>query len=134
VQVGELLALAVDAESANDVDPAEVGLPGVLGNETDHLRRVDAGSGVGHDSDGSKSAADGSPGAGENGLGLLVAGLTKVGVHVNQAGSYQQALGINGDVGGSRNLAKGGYSIVLDEQVGSSSGSAGGIDDSAILD
>ena len=106
----------------------------MVGDEADHLGGVDAGSGVGHDSDGSKSAADGSPRTGEDGLGLLAAGLTKVGMHVNQAGSYQQALGIDGDVGGSGDLAKGGYSVVLDEQVGRDSGAGGGIDDSAVFD
>ncbi|GAG34904.1 unnamed protein product, partial [marine sediment metagenome] len=52
-------ALAVDAESSDDVDSAEVGLLGVVGDEADHLGGVNAGCGVGHDSDGSKSAADG---------------------------------------------------------------------------
>ncbi|GAG34907.1 unnamed protein product [marine sediment metagenome] len=53
-------------------------------------------------------------------------------MHVNQAGSYQQALGIDGDVCGAGDLAEASYSIVLDEHVGNSGGAAGGIDDSAI--
>ncbi len=133
-QVGELLALAAGGDGSDDVDSAEVGLLGVVGDEADHLGGVDAGSGVGHDSDGSKSAADGSPRTGEDGLGLLAAGLTDLHVQVNLAGSYQQALGFDSDVCGSGDLAKGGYSIVLNEQVGRDSGAASGVDSSAVFD
>ncbi len=97
-ELGELLALQADGDGADRLDVAVAGLLAQPPDLLDHTGGVGHREGVGHRVDGGEAALGGGAGAGEDGLGVLTAGLAQVGVQVDQAGQDDQPGGVDLDV------------------------------------
>ena len=77
-----------------------------------------AGIGVGHGEDARVAAERGGPGAGLDGLGLLLARLAEVAVEVDEAGADHAAAGVEGAVGREVGADAGDAAVVADDDVG----------------
>ena len=94
-QLGELLALQADGDGADRLHVAVAGLPAEPPDLLDDAGGVGDREGVGHGVDGGVAAEGGGAGAGEDGLGVLAAGLAQVGVEVDQAGQQDLPVGVD---------------------------------------
>ena len=120
----ELLTRPADGEGGRRVDGAER-IPAESLDLADDGRAVDGRRGVGHRHHGSEAAARRGPGAGFDGLGLLPARFSEVGVEVDQAGADDAAAGVQLPIA-AQALAHGHDHPVTDGDVGPAG--PGGVD------
>ena len=113
----ELLARPSHRDGAGRVDVARRGAP-----ELQHLAHdagmIDRRDGVGHGEDARVAAEGGRPGAGLDGLGLLLARLAEVAVEVDQAGAHDAPGRVEGAIGAERRTHRGDPAVVADDDVG----------------
>ncbi len=91
---GNVFSLAADAGGADGPDADVAMNPGAIHDEAGDRGIVVDGPGVGHAADGGESATRGGLGARLYGFGILLPRFAKVDVHVNKAGSDDEAGGV----------------------------------------
>ncbi|MDF9802525.1 hypothetical protein M2436_001072 [Streptomyces sp. HB372] len=117
-ELGELLALQADGDGAHGLHVAVAGLLAEPPDLLDDAGGVGDGEGVGHGVHGGEAADGRGPGAGEDGLGVLAAGLAQMGVQVDQAGQQDLPLGLDhGGAGGVEAGADLGDGLAVDQDV-----------------
>ncbi|BFO19876.1 hypothetical protein SHKM778_62640 [Streptomyces sp. KM77-8] len=101
-QLGELGPFQADGDGADGLHVAVAGLLAEPPDLLDHAGGVGHREGVGHGEDAGVAAARRRAGAGQDGLGVLAAGLAQMGVQVDQARQEHLAAGLDdlGAVGG----------------------------------
>ena len=120
--LGQVLALKALGDGAHGVDVDPAGLAAEAQDLLDDAGVVLHGVGVGHGEHGRVPADGGGAGSGEDGLGVLAAGLAQVGVDVDQARQSDEAGGVvaggaGGRLGGGVGADRG-DGAVDDEDVG----------------
>lgn len=117
-EFGELLPLQADGDGADGLHVAVAGLLAEPVDLLDDTGGVGDRVGVGHGEDGRESAGGGGTGAGEDGLGVLAAGLAQMGVQVDEAGQQDPALGLDhGGAPGGQAGADLGDGLAVDQDV-----------------
>lgn len=94
-ELGELLALQADSDGADRLHVAVAGLLAEPPDLLDDTGGVGDREGVGHGMHGGEATDGRRLRPGEDGLGVLAAGLAQVGVEVDQAGQQDLALGLD---------------------------------------
>ncbi len=117
-ELGELLALQADGDGADGLHVAVAGLLAEPPDLLDDTGGVGDREGVGHGVHGGEAADRRGLGAGQDGLGVLAAGLAQVGVEVDEAGQQDLARRLDhGGVAGFEPGADRGDGLAVDEDV-----------------